>query len=138
MCFVSERRDDDPVERAVFKRRVTVIHIAQCNLFRNQVIQVHAALQVELGVHRDIALEVGRTEVHALDALLAADRVKDVQIDIHFGFRHSDEVKTAADGQHGEPLLRHGLQSHEIEHMIGASAQKVADGFDRFCRWWSR
>ena len=47
MCFMSERRDDDPVERAVSKRRVTVIHIAQRNLFRNRVIRVQAAFLLE-------------------------------------------------------------------------------------------
>src|SRR5580692_10453347 len=125
MSLVSERRDDDPVERAVFKRRVTVIHIAQRNLFRNQVIQVHSPLQVEFGVHRDIALEVGRTEVHALDALLAADRVKDVQSQIHLGFRHADKIKSAADVQHGETLLSDGLQPYEVEYMIGASTERV-------------
>src|SRR5205807_6222366 len=132
MCLVSERRDDDPVERAVFKRRVTVIHIAQRNVFRNQVIQVHAALHVELGIHRDIALEVGRTEVHALDALLAAYGIKDVQIDIHLGFRHADKIESAADVQHGESLLSDGLQTDKVEYMIGASTEKVANSFDRF------
>lgn len=132
MRFVSERRDDDRVERAVFKRRVTVIHIAQRNLFRNQVIQVHAALQVKSGVHRNIALEVGRTEVHALDALLAAYRVKDVQIQSHLGLRHADKIKPAADVQHSEALPGDGLQPDEVEHMIGvASGEKVANSFDR-------
>src|SRR5260370_32973009 len=89
--LLSERRDDDPVERAVLERRVTVIDVAQRNPFRNQVIQVHAAWQVQPRVHGDIALEVGRTEVHALDALLAADRAKDVQIDTNFSLRSPDE-----------------------------------------------
>jgi hypothetical protein len=69
LVCVSERCDDDPVERAVFKRGVTVIHIAQCNCLRNEVIQVHATLQVKVGIYGDVAFEVGRTEVDALDAL---------------------------------------------------------------------
>ena len=55
----SERGNDDPVKRAVLERRVTVIHVAQRDLFRNQVVEVHPALQVQLCVHRDVALEVG-------------------------------------------------------------------------------
>jgi hypothetical protein len=35
---LSERGDDDPVQRAVFERRVTVIDLAQRDLFRNQVV----------------------------------------------------------------------------------------------------
>src|SRR5260221_11828972 len=97
------------------------------------VIQVRGALQVEWGVHRDIPLEVGRTEVHALDALLAADRVKDVQIQIHLGFRHADKIKSAADVQYGETLLSDGFQSYEVEYMICASTEKIANSFDRVC-----
>src|ERR1700722_9474431 len=42
----SERCDDDPVQRAVFERRVPVIALAQRDPFRHQVVEVHPALQV--------------------------------------------------------------------------------------------
>src|SRR5579872_532440 len=101
----SERSDHDPVERAILQRCVPLIHVTQRNPSRNQIIQIDPTLQIELGVHGDIPLEVRGAEVDALDALLPADGVKDVQVEADLGFGYSDEIKSAADAQHGEPLL---------------------------------
>src|SRR6266568_322628 len=69
----SKRSDDDSVEGAVFERPVTLIYLTQRDPFRNQVVRVHPALEVQVGVHRNVALEVGGTEIHAHDAPLATD-----------------------------------------------------------------
>src|SRR5882672_9013070 len=90
-----ERSDHDAVEYAVLERRVPFVHVTQRDLPRNEIIEVHPALQIQLGVHGDVALEVGRAEVHALDALLSPDRVEDVQVEADLGFGDSDEVESA-------------------------------------------
>jgi hypothetical protein len=64
-------------------------------------------LQIEIGKHRHVPLEVGGAEVHALNALLASDRVKDVHVEHDLGLGDADEIEAAADAKHGEPLLRH-------------------------------
>src|SRR5579862_6387529 len=80
-------------------------------------------------------LEVGRAEVHALDALLAADGAEDVQIDVYLGSDDPDEVECAARAQHGETLLGYRLQPYEVEDVIGSSWQKIPHRFNRlrFC-----
>ena len=82
-------------------------------------------------VHRDVALRVGRAEVHAHDALLAADCGKDVHANIDLGFRHTDEVKRAPDGEHRQSFFGHHLQPDKVEDVVGASRQQFAYGIDR-------
>jgi hypothetical protein len=102
---------------------VAAIHLAERDPFRNQVIQVHLALQVQFGVHRNIALEVGRAVVDSLDALLPTDRVKDVHTHLDFGPRHADKVQSTTDAEHCQPLLAHGLEPYEVEDVISSSRQ---------------
>jgi hypothetical protein len=83
-----------------------------------------------LGVHRYVALEIGGTEVHALDALLAADRIKDVQLDADLGFGYTDEIKSAANAQHSQTLFSYLFQPHEVEDMICTTRQEIANCFD--------
>lgn len=80
-------------------------------------------------------LKVGRAEIYALDAFLAADRIKDVQIDVDLWSGYTDEIGSPAHAKHGETLLGYRLQPHEVEDMIGSSSQKIADGLNRlgFC-----
>ena len=59
--------------------------------------------------------------VHALDALLSADRVKNVHVDADLGLGDADEIKATARVQHGEPLLRHDFQADEVQDVIGAA-----------------
>ncbi len=77
-------------------------------------------------------LAVGRAEVDALDALLPADRVKDVHADLDLWSRHTDQVKPTTDAEHCEPLLGDRFLPHEVEDVIRSSWQKVADGLDGF------
>src|ERR1700676_3120169 len=100
----SERCDDDPVQRAVFERRVSVIDLARRDPFRHQVVEVHPALQVQLRVHRDVTLRIRRAKIHTDNALLAPNRTKDVQIDVDLWFRHSDQVESATNAKHGQGL----------------------------------
>ena len=76
--------------------------------------------------------EVGGPEVHALNTLLTADRVKDVHVEADFRLGDADEIEAAADPQHGEPLLGHRFQTDEVENVVSASGEESADGFDRF------
>src|SRR5260370_36876594 len=77
-------------------------------------------------------LEVGRAEVDALDAILPTDRAHDVDGDLDIGFGDPDQVKSAADAEHGESLLGHRLQPNEVKYVIGSFRQEIADGLDRF------
>ena len=63
--------------------------------------------------------------VHALDALLSADRIKMFTSRLDLGVGDADEIKSTARAQHGEPLLRHGFQAHEVEDVIGAARQQA-------------
>src|SRR4029077_4607723 len=128
--LLSERSNDDAIERAVLERRVPIIHVTQCDPFRNQIIKVYSALQIKLGVHRYVALEVGGTEVHALDTLLAADRIKDGQLDADLGFGYTDEIKSATNAQHSEALFSYLFQPHKIEDMVCTTRQEIASCFD--------
>jgi len=42
-----------------------------------------------------------------LNALLAADRVKNVHVEDDLGLGDADEIEATADAKHGEALLRH-------------------------------
>jgi hypothetical protein len=77
-------------------------------------------LQIQLGVHWDVVLEVGRAEVHPLNALLAADGAEDVQIDVYLGSDDPDELESPSHAQHRETLLCYRLQPYEVEDVIGS------------------
>jgi hypothetical protein len=100
--------------------------------------EVHPTLQVQLCVHRDVTLRVGRAEIHAHDALLAPDRAEDIQTDVDVGFRDADQVEPAPHAKHGEALFGHQFQSDEIKDVIRPSGQKVAHGLRPACSSWSR
>src|SRR4029077_16013816 len=107
-----------------------IIHVTQCDPFRNQIIKVYSALQIEPGVHRYVALEVRGTEVHALDAPLAADRIKDIQLDADLGSGHTDEIKSATNAQHSEASFSYLFQPHKIEDMVCTTREEIANCFD--------
>src|SRR5579862_3082901 len=129
-----KRSDNDSVEGAVFERLITFIYLTLGDPSRNQVVQVHPALQVQLCVHRNVTLCVSRAEIYSRDALLSANRTKNVHTDVDFGFRHSDQVQATADSEHCEPLLGHCLQPYEVEDVISSGWQEIADGLDGFRR----
>jgi hypothetical protein len=56
---MSECGDDDPVESGFVHGRVALIYVTEGNRSRDEVVQVQPALQVEVRVHRYVALEVG-------------------------------------------------------------------------------
>jgi hypothetical protein len=78
-----------------------------------------------------MSLEVSGTEVHALNALLTADRVKDVHVEADLGLGDADEIEAAADAQHGKPLLRHRFQTDEVKDVVRTPREETTDGFDR-------
>jgi hypothetical protein len=89
-------------------------------------------LQVQLRVHRDVALEVGGAVVDALDPPLPGDCAHDVQGHVDIRSREPHEIETAADAEHLEPRLGHRFHADEVEDVVGPSRQEVADGLDGF------
>ena len=79
----------------------------------------------------DIALGI-RNRNYALNALLPVYRVHNVHPDLHIAPRHSDQIESAADAKHGEPLFSHRLQSNKVKDVIGSFRKEIVDRLDGF------
>src|SRR3546814_20371959 len=71
--LVSERGDDAAGDRALLQFLIGIVDLADVDLPGDQIVQIEATLQVQLRVHRDIVLDIGRAHIDALDRHLRTE-----------------------------------------------------------------